>query len=248
MLPSKVLVGILTFHKPDYKVTGITRDWLEEHNVRLKGVRRIGSRRTWLTELPEGVDYKFFYGTEQKTGKRAGGAIIAPAYERIPDLPEPHPDEVYLPVGDSYEHTPHKTQAMCKYAYTHNYDYLIRVDDDTFMFPRRVFAAMGNWAAHDYSGSLNGGFISGFFLILSRRAMRIIGDAPITSAYDDRWIGDVMKKAGIKPHPLPAPNRTNDKYILDPDDKIDDNAMAVHSCSPRTMELVYRRYKNDVAK
>jgi hypothetical protein len=44
-----------------------------------------------------------------------------------------HADEVMLDVDDSYECLPAKVKAVAGWALTHDYDFLLKLDDDTYL-------------------------------------------------------------------------------------------------------------------
>jgi hypothetical protein len=127
-------------------------------------------RETWLQDIApfkSHVDYKLFYGAPHNR----------PALE----------DEVYLDVPDDYEHLPHKTIAICKYAQEHNYDMLFKCDDDTGVYVDRIIheALSGQW---DYAGYLNGRVATGGTgYWLTKRAINIIAD----HASANHWAEDV---------------------------------------------------------
>lgn len=76
---------------------------------------REACRKTWLSKLPENIEYRFFVG---KT-----------------DAPyEPEKDVVYLDVPDTYWELPQKTIAALLYSLGFEYDWYGKCDDDTFLF------------------------------------------------------------------------------------------------------------------
>ena len=109
-----------------------------------------------------------------------------------------------LPVSDAYEALPNKTRGICRWAAEHQYDFLFTCDDDTYVVPERLLAS--NFEHHDYSGRFRGPsggypapYCSGFAYWLSKRALCIVAEQPLTAdRADDRWIGNVLHEAGIK--------------------------------------------------
>lgn len=104
----------------------------------------------------------------------------------------------------------HRTQKMVRYAYERGYDFLFRVDTDAYVWINRLLAS--GFEQHDYMGwclehvpagqwcmkTAHGGV--GF--TLSRRAMKVIIDAPVEKYGDgkywgDLWAGHQLWKAGI---------------------------------------------------
>lgn len=144
-------------------------------------------RRTWLQSVPSGVDVKFFVG--RPTSK-------APTRLRE--------DEVFADVDDSYLGLPAKTQAMCRYALEHGYEWLFKADDDVYLRLDRLvasdFASLGHYVGRKRgpSGHWPAPYASGFSYWLSRKAMQVIADAKLTDdPAEDRWVGNTLHAAGI---------------------------------------------------
>ncbi|HEY3704503.1 MAG TPA: hypothetical protein VGL22_05540, partial [Terracidiphilus sp.] len=80
-------------------------------------------RDTWAKDIAAYpfVTFRFFYG------KPAGGYPRAAL-----------PDEVFLDVPDDYEHLPHKTHGIARWALEHEYDFLYKGDDDTAVYVDRL--------------------------------------------------------------------------------------------------------------
>jgi hypothetical protein len=115
-------------------------------------------RDTWIKEIPEGVDHRFFLGT--------------------PNLDYVFSDEVFLSVGDAFQDVTHKTVAVCAWALAQGYDYLFKCDLDTLVRPLRLLES--DFKLWDWVGGQNTFFASGGAgYTLSRRAMRAIVDHPI---------------------------------------------------------------------
>jgi len=128
-------------------------------------------RTTWLQDL-RGANYCFVLGN---------GAT------RL------HPDELILNCGDDYNSLPHKTQELCKWVVTQDYDFMAAVDTDTFVIPDRFLSS--GFDKYDYYGYFNGEIGkpkevywclyawasggSGYFL--SKRAAQIIAEVNIDS-------------------------------------------------------------------
>jgi len=139
-------------------------------------------RKTWLKSMYK-VDYKIFYGN---------GATR-----------EPLEDEVFLDVDDGYLGLPAKMKAIYQWVLDNGYEYVCKVDDDTYVeVPRLVQAG---WQQHDYTGRENRGgnpsWASGAAYWLSKRAMQIVAAAPLTSdTAEDRWCSHALHKQGINVH------------------------------------------------
>ena len=136
-------------------------------------------RQTWIPSLK--CDYRVFIGR--------------------PDN-KLHADEVMLDVDDSYECLPAKVKAVAGWALTHDYDFLLKLDDDTYLYPDRFLAS--GFERHDYTGAAGGGlndFASGGAYVLSARAMMAVSDYPLvpTLKSEDRWVSQaIMNSTGCK--------------------------------------------------
>lgn len=148
--------------------------------------RRQACRETWLRQLPDGVEYRFFYG-------RGNSSLEA--------------DEVRLnDCGDGYDSLSTKFRSICRFALDSGFDWLLRVDDDAYVYPDRLLSSC--FEAHDYSGYTIdypkhlewARYCSGAGFTLSRKAMQIIGDALVDHPADDLWTGRVLHRAGIPCH------------------------------------------------
>lgn len=117
---------------------------------------------------------------------------------------QPSPDEVMLPVEDTYEGLPAKTRGICRWAVERGYDWIFTCDDDTYVRPERLLSS--GFEQYDYVGRFRGPsggypapYCSGFGYWLSRRAMQIVAAQPLSKdTADDRWIGNVLLTAGIR--------------------------------------------------
>jgi len=113
---------------------------------------------------------------------------------------------VRLDVEDSYERLPEKVQAIFRYAVDAGFDYVFKTDDDTFINPN-VLLDDCEVFPHHYVGNVRpatGGYpapyASGYAYWLSRAAMQVIVESPITlDPNEDRWVGNSLLKAGIHP-------------------------------------------------
>ena len=106
---------------------------------------------------------------------------------------------VILPVPDDYMHVSYKFREACRWALDEGYDYIFQAITDTFAVPSRLLAS--GFEGYDYLGTANAertalGGGPGFWL--SRKAMQVLVNAPVTHWASDGWVGDVMSRSGIK--------------------------------------------------
>jgi hypothetical protein len=114
---------------------------------------------------------------------------------------DPPLEVVLLDVDDSYEGLPQKVQAIYRWALLCGYDAVLKLDDDVYCLPHLI-----PWS-NDYVGNVRAGtggyvapYCSGFGYILSRKAMQVIADAPLTAdPNEDRFVGNTLAAAGINP-------------------------------------------------
>ena len=148
-------------------------------------------RETWLPQVPQELDVKFFRGR---------GATR-----------EPLADEVFLDCGDAYLALPEKVKAIFTWAYEHGYDYAAKVDDDVVVKPREWYTGFHRT---DFSGWKDPGCKPGevmtpwgFFYVLSRKSMEMVKNAPLpgtpgalhsyTHGNDEAWVGTVLHYQNI---------------------------------------------------
>lgn len=127
-----------------------------------------------------------------------------------------------LGVPDDYGSLRLKTAALCRYALTAGYDFVFKVDDDTYVRADRFLKA--GFPACDYAGirqrandtgnALRGvpeapagtyphPFAMGAAVWLSRRSMAIItSGAGAEDWAEDRWTGHLLAAAGVPLTPL----------------------------------------------
>jgi Galactosyltransferase len=178
-------------------------------------------RDTWLTQankLPN-VTARFFYGN--------GGTR------------DPLADEVFLKVEDDYEHLPHKTIAVVKYALDHGYDYLFKCDDDTYVWPDRLIEELRH-SSFDYAGYQHGNVCTGgpgYFL--SRRAMEAVQSQPFTWC-EDVNVARCMHYAGISPEMLTDHYSGQSNHFFDIEN-IPHGAVAIHAVKPEDIRKIYTR-------
>jgi hypothetical protein len=141
-------------------------------------------RETWAKDIEpfkEHVTLKFFYGKPDSGVPR--------------ELLE---DEVLLPCPDDYEHLPHKTIEIARYAVRENYDFVFKCDDDTAVhIDRLVHECLSNrfdYAGYEHSGICTGG--PGYWL--SRRACQEVARNGNPDCWaEDVWVGKTLMKVNI---------------------------------------------------
>lgn len=142
--------------------------------------RSDAQRRTWVRDV-EGMDVRFFVG---------GGDAL-------------RDDEVVLDVDDGYAVLADKVAAMFRWALENGYDYVFKCDDDVYLRPERLLAAVPY--GEDYVGRLRGAalghpapYCSGFGYWMSRVAMEVrVGVGDGTLLPEDLLTGNVLHTAGI---------------------------------------------------
>lgn len=154
-------------------------------------------RETYLKTWGDRIQHKFLIGGGS-TGTISDGEPHIIGRSGKP----PQEDELFLAVDDSYNGLSQKVRAAYRWANC-RYDYIFQAMGDTYVAVPRLLAS--GFEQHDYTGCVidippyvGGG--SGY--CLSRRAYSIIAsnqdeNIPI---WDDLWIGNVLRDAGIAPH------------------------------------------------
>lgn len=145
----KILIGITNCHAAVYPEV-LSRKEPPNNSLCVKA-----ARETWIKDATSaGIDVKFFFGGD-------GGGVR-----------QPEPDEVFMPfVPDDYDGLVNKVTAMAAYAYKNGYDYLLKVDVDSYVHVQNLLkeAEFFKW---DYVGR---GWGLGY--LLSRKAMVIVSQA-----------------------------------------------------------------------
>jgi hypothetical protein len=226
----KLLVAVLSCHKKNFHV-GATHDWFDGIRQDINpAAQRQACRETWLRDSK--ADYKFFLGKSTNV--------------------QPMDDEVFLDCGDSYHDNGFKIHGMIKWALERGYTHMFRVDDDTMVWPQRLF--MLPWWKHDYLGNShpNGTSVdvhAGFAVFLSKRLMELVAERnpSVNDWADDVWVGQIAKKNGIITNPQPQiisrlGNRIKEDYYIDVKKlPMDHEFAALHSATPAIMRAIYER-------
>src|SRR5271168_4131804 len=131
-------------------------------NARHREAWRTAIRGTWLSQVPEEADARFFMGV----GEQRKFA----------------PDEIALECSDKYEHLPEKVQSIARWALLHDYDYMLKCDDDVVLRPKSLMES--GFERYDFSGKANRPpqpyVVSfGFNYWLSKKSMQIVAQAEL---------------------------------------------------------------------
>jgi hypothetical protein len=107
-------------------------------------------------------------------------------------------DEWTFDVDPGYWVMMRKTKAACRRALDQGYSHVFIICSDTYVVIPRLLAS--GYENHHYSGHRAGeghaGGGCGYWL--DGRAMRAVIEARTFNDYEDRWVGTVLKEAGIE--------------------------------------------------
>lgn len=182
--------------------------------------KRDACRETWLSKMPEEIDYVFLVG--------------------MPHLScwQMQMDAMCLPCPDDYPSLPQKTRLFCRwFVQNTKHEYLFKCDDDTYVRLDRL-AAMPSGL--DYCGGridrdrpyLSGG--AGY--LLSRRAAKIVADRMVElTGAEDLLVGGHLRSAGIKPVFDPRFS-WNEAKAPTPENEV----ISTHYCSPERLHELHR--------
>ena len=248
----KLLVAVMTCFATDYFINSTTVDWNTAKNNRETdpAARRQAIRDTYLKELVEvpNIDYKFFFGKTPRPARAQRNKYANP--EQNAALREPLADEVFLDCPDYYFENSRKMKAIIRYAQERGYDYLLRLDDDTYFWPERLESYLPQIEGKDYVGASTDSkdkFHPGGCLFLSAHAMRLVEGSNLGNWADDCWIGDVMRTHGVPLTGLITEDGRDaiqmawgNEYVVDETLNTTD-LLAAHSCRPAIMRAYYDR-------
>jgi len=184
--------------------------------------KRVALRSTWLKKLTADMPYFFYVGWDAGRVAEVDMAVV--------DAP------------DGLHDLPTKTQrAIARACATLEFDWLIRLDDDTFLAPERlpglIAAANSEYIGGDCCQQ-HGYATGGAGVILSRRLAELIASQPTPRPpfldQDDGWIGAVVRAAG---HRLWWSPRLSHHYRLRPGPQND--MVTGHYVSPTEMRTLY---------
>jgi hypothetical protein len=180
-------------------------------------------RDTWAKDVPPEVDLRFFYGG-------IPGEI-------------PRFDEVWLDVEDDYAHLPHKVVAICGWALGQGYDFMLKADDDTYIWPKRALEEVRykQWQYAGYMAHMGSYISGGPGYWLSRKAMEIISTVTPWTWAEDMIVGETLAKHHVKGYEL---NKTHlcglAAHWIDPNMDLS-NAVTAHAVKVEHMRLIYAR-------
>jgi hypothetical protein len=149
-------------------------------------------RETWLPHTVGKCDAFFFVGRGEPG-----------------DLNELPADTVVLDCDDSYMGLPDKIRAIMKWAYDHDYEFVLKCDDDVILDVDRMLAS--GYDQFEYTGKANRPITAetpfvvpmGFNYWVCRRGMAVLIDAPLpeNSNDDEKWVAaNLYNRLGIKLH------------------------------------------------
>ena len=136
-------------------------------------------RETYIKEWGDLIPHRFVYD------------------EKIQELRD---DEISVPSPTGFMNGAFKTQLAVRWAVHNRYDYAFIVPTDCYIIMPRLLASgyeKANYIGYQVpdEGHIGGG--SGYWL--SCRAMVAVVAAEPRIDYEDRWVGNVMRAAGITP-------------------------------------------------
>jgi Galactosyltransferase len=183
-------------------------------------------RDTWAKDVPEEMCLKFFYG-----GLQSGDWLMTGV------------DEIMLPVEDDYAHLPYKVIEIFKWALAEGYDYVLKCDDDTMVWPKRALEEIRHkqWQYAGYMAHVGSYISGGPGYWLGRKAMEIVaGVTPYTWA-EDMIVGETLARHHIKGYEL---NKTHlcglANHWIDPSMDLS-AAVTAHAVKAEDMRTIYAR-------
>lgn len=185
--------------------------------------KRDACRETWIPYLPPGTDHFFFVG------------------EGTTEL---EPDVLPTPFEDSRGWNPHKAHHAFTHALRYDFDWLFRVDDDTFVVPERIPSLFWDAKAEMIGGDCMwqwGWSTGGAGLMFKRRlvdAMVQTGVWEGCSDGDDGWACACARKAGAKFYWTP---RLRHQYDIRPNPFND--MVTGHYVTPKEMRVLHDLFK-----
>ena len=207
-------------------------------------------RETWLQTLTIWADYKFFLGRATRCKGDCGDAECEQlnAALKAPDVVTVNCDDG--PLWNGPQRTlvlNRKTEALVRYALEHDYEYVFKCDDDTYIRTDLLWSS--GFEQHDYVGLMGGHHAQGVGdyswaqggagYWLSRRAMEIIDAAGLHLARaEDFAVGQILALHGIRAHNetryVPA---VTEEQLANPDP----DSITFHKVNPQWMRRLHGR-------
>jgi hypothetical protein len=180
--------------------------------------RRVAVSATWMQLVPDSVDAAFLTGRDYGVSQFGDGLT-------------------HLDCPDTYRELPQKTLAIVRYAVDHDYELLIKVDDDTFLMPRPDYIA--EFAKHDYFGCVGQrGYCQGGCYSLSHKAMHaVLKHADLfTTGLEDATVGRALHAEGISPTHTDRIKVSHARGFP----RLNNDIISAHYCSPATLRNIFR--------
>ena len=138
-------------------------------------------RHTWVPLVPKDVNVRFFVGR--------GDSFLSP-------------DTVQLDCNDSYQGLPDKVRSIIRWALDNGYDFILKCDDDVVIHPLAILAS--DFVKFDFTGhscAENNQVPWGFNYWLSKKAMEIMVDTPLTQGNNDEaLVSHTLNRNGLLLH------------------------------------------------
>ena len=212
----KILLAVFSCHQYNYRFDDpCMKDWFTRPDVD----RVSALRDTWLKDVT--CDYKIFYG--------AGARRAA------------EKDEVFLNAPDDYQHSSSKLKALMQYALEKGYDYVLKIDDDMWVYWDRL----NLHPTVDYIGGGPSNFAAGCAYWMSARLMQLLVSSPCFRWQEDYWVGCVAENNHIPftkdARYFIAPTTQTCQYISDDALYKPNDYLTIHSVSPTQMRTYYAK-------
>jgi hypothetical protein len=215
----KILLAVFSCHQYNYKFDDpCMKDWYIRPDVD----RVSALRDTWLKDVT--VDYVVV------KGRPTAGQV-------------PLPDEIFVDAPDDYQHSALKLKELVQYALALGYDYILKIDDDVFVYWDRILQNLPT--TEDYVGGGPSGFAAGCAYWLSSKAMKLLAALPCFRWQEDYWCGCAMER-----HKVPftkdaryyiAPTTQTNQYISDEALANPNEYLTIHSLSPDQMRQYHHK-------
>lgn len=211
-------------------------------------------RNTWLRDLK--TDHRFFLGNPDLplAAMPPAGTSVAMSdladnvvYLDMPDGPNVDPQRAWQ--GHRTPVCQRKTEALCRYAFEHGYDYVLKCDDDTYVRP--VLLLESDFENYDYVGRLESHYAAdiGFYKFanggagywLSREAMKLINQHGLNLVpIEDYAVGQLLARNDIRAE--------HDEHYCPTLEPCGSEWFTVHQAKSEDMYRLYSQYANEQPK